>query len=728
MYDNLAYNIIKKFRESKAIYLNLEVILDKMGNGASFSLADKPPCAVTIEPTPKFYIMPVVEDLVQEKDPKIIIFSAPGATGKSALARYISNAKHALLWDLSKEKIASHSFSGMLLESLGSKEISRFMEGLTTGQATLVVDALDEAELVSGRAAVEMLLSDLRNTVKDASMPNIVLCARTETAHFIQKFYQNTEHRLHISRYEISFFEETSAIEFTCQTMQSKGCLITPAIKQCITSSFNEIKRLLGNEPAVCKTFIGYAPVLEALAVFFSEESNTMQLIQKIENAKSSAEIFVKIINHILEREQKKVINGFKKRCISDYPDFKDWDSVYSLEEQLVRLINFVLFNEVDLDAFENHTLPHELQREYKESIREFIVEHPFIHHFERNNEPFIDFTGPAFRDFTLAKLMTNYDGGIDADDYAQCYFTDHKHNTRFPSQLYFDLYVFFSHNHAKICHFKYLYDAFKAKERTRSETFVSVEQDENDMFFIFRQSLSSDPDDENVVELDAEVDCQSLEITQLRNAYVDIDIDLLVGNLDEDSIIEDSQIRCKRLVVNSPNIMLVSNTKQDTVIACMKKIDSTHCPSAKFDIRMTNEGSIKISIPEIESWFMLRKYYYNLDDVSEIDVTKFENAMRNILKYFRKHNKDAAGKHKDYIENIVVGNSGFKRSVLDFLKSEEIIYNDNKDPRQYKLNNTALEELGIYWSLISQNTSRSMQKAYDSFCNWARQRDLIQR
>ena len=62
------------------------------------------------------------------------------------------------------------------------------------------------------------------------------------------------------------------------------------------------------------------------------------------------------------------------------------------------------------------------------------------------------------------------------------------------------------------------------------------MEQDENDMFFIFRQSLSSDPDDENVVELDAEVDCQSLEITQLRNAYADIDIDLLVGNLDEDS------------------------------------------------------------------------------------------------------------------------------------------------------------------------------------------------
>lgn len=157
MENNWIYNIIKKYRESEAFYVNLDVILDRMGNGASFSLTETPPCAVTIEPTPQFYIKPVVEDLVQEKDPKIIIFSAPGATGKSALARFISNAKHALLWDLSKEKIASHSFSGMLLDSLGAKEISRFMEGLTTGQATLVVDALDEAELVSGRAAIEML-------------------------------------------------------------------------------------------------------------------------------------------------------------------------------------------------------------------------------------------------------------------------------------------------------------------------------------------------------------------------------------------------------------------------------------------------------------------------------------------------------------------------------------------------------------------------------------------
>ncbi len=719
MDNNRIYNIVSYFRERGVHYMNLDMILARMGNGASFALTDTPPRAVTIEPAPKFYIKPIVEDLVQEKDPKIIIFSAPGATGKSALARYISNNKHALLWDLSKEKIAAHSFSGMLLDSLGAKEISRFMEGLTTGQATLVIDALDEAELVSGRTAIEMLLNDLQNAVANAVMPNIILCARTETAHFIQRFYQSATPRLPIARFEISFFEETNAINFICQTMKNSGISITPAINQCIKTSFEEIKRLLGFESDACKSFIGYAPVLEALAVFFSEETNTMQLIQKIGSAQSSAEIFVKIINHILEREQKKVVNGFHKRCSSDYPDFDGWASVYSPQEQLIRLIYYVLFNQIDASVFDNHELPVELQREYNECIKDFILDHPFLHHFERDSEPFVDFTGPAFRDFTLAKLMTDSSGSSDADDYAQCYFADHKHNTRFPSQLYFDLYVFFSNSHAKISHFKYLYDAFKAKERTRSESSVTVEQIGDEMFFIFRQSSGRTSQDETVVELDAVINCEALEITQLRNVYIDVDIDIIVGNPDEDVIIENFSIMCRQLIVNSPSIMLISNTDQASLLSCQEKIDSSHSPNVKFDIRTTDDANIKLSIPEIEGWYRLRKYRYELNDTSMLDVTKFENALRSILKPFRKHKKDAAGKHKDYIVNVVVGNSTLKKSVLDFLILRSVIYQDSKDPRQYKLNNQALEVLGIYWGLVSQNTEKEILPVFKAYCAW---------
>lgn len=340
-----------------------------------------------------------------------------------------------------------------------------------------------------------------------------------------------------------------------------------------------------------------------------------MQLIQKIGSAKSSAEIFVKIINRILEREQEKVINGFHKRFSSDYPDFNGWASVYSTQEQLTRLINYVLFNQIDGSVCDNDELPAELQREYNECIKDFILDHPFLHHFERDSEPFVDFTGPAFRDFTLAKLMTDSSGSSDADDYAQCYFADYKHNTRFPSQLYFDLYVFFSNSHGKISHFKYLYDAFKAKERTRSESSVAIEQIDDEMFFVFQQSSSRTSQGKTVVELDAAVNCEALEITQLRNVYIDVAIDIIVGNPDEDVIIENFCIMCKQLIVKSPNIMLIANADQVSLLSCQGKIDSTHSPNVKFDIRTPDDANIKLSIPEIEGSYKLRKYRYELND-----------------------------------------------------------------------------------------------------------------
>ena len=97
----------------------------------------------------------------------------------------------------------------------------------------------------------------------------------------------------------------------------------------------------------------------------------------------------------------------------------------------------------------------------------------------------------------------------------------------------------------------------------------------------------------------------------------------------------------------------------------------------------------------------------------------KFENAVRSILKHFRKHKKDAAGRHKEYIENIIVGGSKLKQSILDFFIDKGIIYEDAKDLKQFKLNNATLEELDVNWSMLSQNSTRGMKKVYSSYIKW---------
>lgn len=712
------YNIIQSYRKREVQNMHLDFVLDKMGKGNEFTLVDDHPKSVSVEREEGFYIKPMLKDTALANNSKVILFSAPGATGKSALARYISYRKNALLWDLSMERIANHSFSGMLVESLGTKEFSRFTEGLVDGSAVLVVDALDEAELISGRAAVETLLLDLRAAVLTANSPNVILCARTETAHYIKNFYAQENTRLEVSQYEISFFADANAEEFMKGKI-SENKQVTPATVDCIKAQFAEIKRLLDNDDDAISSFIGYAPVLEALAVFYDEENNTMQLLQKTQKADCSAEIFQKIMDHILEREQRKVVNGFRERCINDYPDFNAWESVYSIREQMLRLINYVIFNDIDLDVYSNEQLPKELKREYQEGIKSFLKDHPFIHIFDDGVSTRVDFTGPAFRDFVLARLMTDEEFSADCDDYAQCYFSDHSHNVRFPSQLYFDLYEYYSNGNTKLSHFKYLYDAFKSKEHSKSTSSISVEQVENEIYFCFKQEKSSKNSQSQETELKATAPFDNLPIIQISNAYVDVDIDIVLGASTEDVTISNSTIKCKNLLIKSPSVMVVAETGGETIIACRGKIDAALSPAAKFEIRSDNSELLKVSAENIDDWYNLHKYSYDLDDETNLDMTKFENAVKSILKHFRKHKKDAAGRHREYIQNIIVGGSQLKQGILNFFTDKGIIYQDAKDLKQFKLNNEALETLGVNWGMISQNSTQNMKVVFETYVSW---------
>ena len=404
--------------------MDFDSVLMSVGSSMYTELADSHPKAVSIIEKEEFYIKPDFNCIKNEPESKIILFSAPGATGKSALAHYLSYIKHALLWDLSLETIASHSFTGMLVESLGPHMFSQFVAGLNNGQAVLVIDALDEAEMISGRVAVETLLSDLRSIVDHARSPNIILCARTETAHFIRDYYNRPETAIPISQYEISFFEEHNAIEFIKQRI-SITKTITSVTTKWIESQFGQIKLLLDNNKEAIHSFLGYAPVLEALAVYFREGSNDIHLLHQTASSGNSTDIFNEIMERILKREQSKVINGFREKCQKDYPNFDQWDIVYSIEEQVKRLANFLIFNSTDYNDFVLEDLPRELSAEYGEIIESFLKDHPFVRISEKNGAVCADFTGPAFRDYVLAKMMT-MDDSDDYDMYAQEYFQEH--------------------------------------------------------------------------------------------------------------------------------------------------------------------------------------------------------------------------------------------------------------------------------------------------------------
>ena len=95
--------------------------------------------------------------------------------------------KHALLWDLAKERIANHSLSGMLVEALGIKSFSQFTEGLVNGKAVLIIDALDEADMICHGMVLpfgRFLLVFSLQSVRDFTLDKIDRFALLEEADF----------------------------------------------------------------------------------------------------------------------------------------------------------------------------------------------------------------------------------------------------------------------------------------------------------------------------------------------------------------------------------------------------------------------------------------------------------------------------------------------------------------------------------------------------------------
>lgn len=109
--------------------------------------------------------------------PRFILFSAPGATGKTALAKYICYTKNGIYWDLPNNKIAEYSFQGAISEAVGFSNISDFIKSVVDGKNFFVIDAFDEAEAGSGRSGIEFFLRDLNAVTNESNNTCAILLA-----------------------------------------------------------------------------------------------------------------------------------------------------------------------------------------------------------------------------------------------------------------------------------------------------------------------------------------------------------------------------------------------------------------------------------------------------------------------------------------------------------------------------------------------------------------------
>jgi len=177
MLSNKYQRRIEKYILGGRQKMTLESILLSIKDGEAISVAESAHSSISIIEDGVFYVQPNYSEIKRNTKSKFIIFSAPGASGKTALAKYVSNKYKGIYWDLSQISLGENSFHGTLWRALNQEGFINYFTHLKNGKSVLVLDAFDEAEMISGRSGVEFFLKDLDEATKEFETPfGLIVC------------------------------------------------------------------------------------------------------------------------------------------------------------------------------------------------------------------------------------------------------------------------------------------------------------------------------------------------------------------------------------------------------------------------------------------------------------------------------------------------------------------------------------------------------------------------
>ena len=675
--------------------MTIESIFSHISGSYEVSLMDKSHKSVEMVKEKQFFISPNFTEYHHDPSPRIVIFSAPGATGKSTLARYISYIKKSLYWNLADIHLGENSYNGTLINAFGPMEYSGYISALQKHDTLLIVDAFDESEINSGENMIHSLIDDIDANMKNCQNAYTAFFSRTETSQNLGLYL--LENNIPYVHYEIGLFNEFQAQKFVEEYIENKEGNCSSVQKNAIEQFFHKIKNTMKEEEY--QNFIGYAPVLQSIAISIVENDNTMALLNELENNRSIT-IVRKIMGDLVEREQLKFKNGFlgsvddeSKKLLSDV-------ELYSPYEQFVRIILSLLGFRVTYDDFQIDKMPMKYVDTYVSKIESFLPQHTFLYDKLKNKQK--TFVGPAFRDYTIANifLRKEYFG------WANEYIIGNLNTSHFPSQLFWDFYTSQCNEEISLSHIPYLYESFKSRNKANERSTLELSAYDGDGTAVF-ESVSlqdgeiTDHQEFNVIDLNEEV---------VFNKLIGVSISGEIKVKLESSgsfVIMDSSIDCSEITMNMNQIEMNISKGYTAYFMSENPIISTNAMPS-FKIR--NDGVIKTAFPNIAHCFSLIQYKFDREKTDQnFDLFVFN--IKRIFSYFRQHRKDTLGKDHEKIDNHVVANP-LRKSIFKYLCAEGVIY---KEGHLYKVNKEIMKSAGISWSGDSAN----MNKVFVNYQNW---------
>lgn len=631
-------------------------------------------------------------------DKPIVLISAPGAVGKSTLATHLA-ARHATaLWDLSRIALGDNTFIGTLASTFGASQLGNILQNLLTGRALFVFDAFDEAELLSGWGRVESFVKEIWNYVKDAQHVSTILLARTETATLLDLLLEELAEgeKRHVL-VEIDFFDKVDAARFVERQLsdvhktESHKQHIEP-FELALRSMFDVLSETLGCDSVdpwttpLCRSFLGYAPVLQAIAAHLSEYTNYQEAlsdISKVSEAKSQDDILPALMASLITREQGKFTQPLRDRAKPDGSGEPDWVSLYSEEEQIRRVFEYVAgLGEATTPPKD---LPEWLSNSYGDALQAFLPSHPFL----RGR----DFAGPAFRDYVYAKLLVDIEMGPLVEVYLE--------DIRFvPTPLFAEFYRVFSNGVGSGLHAGYLYESVLARsglEHAALTTFVDPELAGSVHRFAVLSDAGGTTEDSFSIDLDVTEAKPLIFRHRLRGAVLNVRGTIMLSAPAQFEL-GDVEIQTEALELNTPLLLVRAHHGQQKVL-----IQSEQTVKHDSHFRVEVKAGLTLRV----NWPGAHRYPWSpyADERLFAETPDRQGAMlalRRILIWFRKDRKEELGRFRELIDNVIIGHNSIRQHMRDFLLKKEILRVEGK---QYKIDSEAAQRFGINWSALRTTT-----------------------
>ena len=535
-----------------------------------------------------------------------IVISAPGAVGKTALARSIASSKGICLWDLGRLKLGDNSFKGTIADCFGSGNLANILVAIQAGDFGFVLDAFDEAEILSGWQQIESFLDELIKSTSGASKPCLVLLARSETA-FLVSFYLEDK-GIDCLQLEIDYFNETQSKEFiglqleklakerrrpeiASRYRQHKGPFYSAveAFFSTIYAAFSVESKKEWQEHSI-QSFLGYAPVLQAISTYLSEFTNYVEVVNLIRQGqftKDGADTTSNIMQDLLRREQEKVIGALKNKAIPGLQSFAGWQELYSPEEQLIRILCHAL-GDLDANDFGAFQAPPPLSVHYQTAIKSFLPQHPFVQG--------TDFSGPAFRDFTFGSLLKSSNSEVRILT---------REMMQQPKYVATPLLIrFYCADGTNLIHGEdagFFYESATSRDTVSNLATVilllppSMSDTKNHVLDFLREDAPSGEFDLPTLYIRPSKNLEIVFNRRLRNGLIYFDGQVTLGHPGNDFEIADSEIACTTIKINSKTFIAQSSFAAESVVI---RADNYAQLLPMVDPQVRGPGSLSVAWP----------------------------------------------------------------------------------------------------------------------------------